>query len=180
VFVWPEVSIEGQGVVVTSIQKEKNSPSDSGTQGKNLVVLKKKRKKKLYIYIYKIFLYIYIYKIYYFPTALLIAQAPRGHPVLSPSVSRAGFTIHGAVCALRGWRQFQLVTYVPAAEHYSIPASLAQPAGLRVEEVGEVNSVSNPAQVLPKQQPRKTRLLWLCFFFSLKPNKDFIVHAQTI
>lgn len=112
-----------------------------------------------------------IYKIYCFPTAVLFhisetARAPQSHPVLAPSVSRARLNIHGAVCALCGWGEFQLVIYVPAAEHHCIPASAAQPAGLSMEEVGEVDSVSNPAQVLPKHQLRKTRSLGLCFLFA--------------
>lgn len=43
---------------------------------------------------------------------------------------------------------------------------LAQLAGLSMEEVGEVSLVSNPAQVLPKRQPRTSQLLQLCFLFA--------------
>lgn len=94
-----------------------------------------------------------IYKISYFPTAVLFcisetAWAPHSHPVLSPSISRARLDIHSAACILCGWRVFQRVIYiiyVPAAEHHCIPACPAQLARLSMEEVGEVNSVSNPA-----------------------------------
>lgn len=72
-----------------------------------------------------------------------MAQAP--YPGLSPSVSRARLNIHGAACAFCGWRAFHLVIRVPAAGNRCTPASPAQPAGLSMEEVGEVDSVSNPA-----------------------------------
>lgn len=106
---------------------------------------------------------------------LLIAI--QSYPLLFPW---ARLNIHGAVCALCGWREFQLVIYVPAAEHYCIPASLAQLAGLCMEEVGEVSLVSNPAQVLPKQDSLGQPSCYSFAFFLLNPNKEFIVHTQTI
>ena len=78
-------------------QHIKNSPSDGGTQGKNVAVLLKK-----------------IYITYCFPMAVLFcimetAWAPYSHPALSPSASRARLNSRGAVSALCGWREFQLV-----------------------------------------------------------------------